>query len=136
MNTSNSYGVAMTVGYQVTQKISFAYFTSDITVLISNQLLQFTLTILGKQQIISVIIPDQTKKKMSIKLKGMRLWNNLPTSLVEGKLKLVRKSFVKPAKKHFLNLLQQSCKALHLYFICLLKQLTYINYFFLFFRVI
>ena len=29
---------------------------------ISKQLLQFTLTILGKQQIISIIIPEQTKK--------------------------------------------------------------------------
>ena len=67
---------------------------------ISNHLLQFTPTILGKLQVISIIIPDQTKKKMemSIKLKGMMLWNNLPTSLVKGKLKLGRKWFIKAAK--------------------------------------
>ena len=35
---------------------------------------------------------------MSIKLGGMRLWNNLPTSLVKRKLNLGKKCFVKAAK--------------------------------------
>ena len=58
--------------------------------------------------------PRSNKKKkrkemmMSIKLSGMRLWNNLSSSLVEQKLKLGRKCFVKAAQKQFLNLEQQS----------------------------
>ena len=52
--------------------------------------------------------PRSNKKKMSTKLRGMRLWNNRPTSLVERKLNLGKKCFVKAAKKHFFNL-QQSC---------------------------
>ena len=72
---------------------------------ISTQLLHFILTILGKQQIISIIIADETKKmKMLIKLRDMRIWNTLPNSLVKRKLKLGRKCFCKTAKKHFLNL--------------------------------
>ena len=77
---------------------------------IFNQLLQFTIVIQGKQQTIDNIIPGKNKKKMemSIKLTGIQLWNILPTSLVEGKLELDRKSLVKAAEKHFLNLPQQS----------------------------
>ena len=41
---------------------------------------------------------NKKKMKMSIKLIGMRLWNNLLTSLVERKLELGRKCFVKAAK--------------------------------------
>ena len=46
--------------------------------------------------------------EMPIKLGGMRFWDNLQTSLFDGKLKLGRKYFVKARKKHFLNLQQQS----------------------------
>ena len=37
--------------------------------------------------------------EMSIKVRGMRLFNNLPTLLIEGKLKLGRKCFVQAKKK-------------------------------------
>ena len=80
---------------------------------IFNQLLQFTLAILGKQTTNNKYYhPRLNKKKKGNVNKTSRyaVVNNLPTSLVERKLKLGRNCFVKTAKKkHFLNLQQQSC---------------------------
>ena len=61
--------------------------------------------------------PGTNKKmKMSIKFRGLRLWNNLPTLLVEQKLG--RKCFVKAAKNTSCIHNNSRAKAQHLCFIC------------------
>ena len=40
---------------------------------------------------------------MSIKVRGAKLWNNLPVSLTEDKIKLGKYCFFKAANKHFLS---------------------------------
>ena len=78
---------------------------------ISNQLQQFTLTILGKQQTISITIPDPTKKtEMSIKFLRYEDMKQPRNFTGRAKIKPRKKMFYQSCKKkHFLNLQQQSC---------------------------
>ena len=40
---------------------------------------------------------------MSIKVRGAKLWNYLPVSLTEDKIKLGKQCFFKAAKKHLVS---------------------------------
>ena len=46
---------------------------------------------------------NKARTQMSIKVRGAKLWNNLPVSLTEDKIKLGKQCFFKAAKKHFLS---------------------------------
>ena len=53
--------------------------------------------------------PTEKKVVTSIKPKGIRLWNDQPTALIEGKLILGMKGFCQSCRKLILNLQQQPC---------------------------